>query len=176
MLSHSQRCDVKWPLALQDAASTPVTEGIGGTWVALSYICSFTGISGQKDGVYSFSTLLANGFELCIGQIFKVKLNHIDIYVIHVCMCMCMCMHNAMLCVMCISMMRETRVVVVGQLGACLNVMFQTTERNYVVYDSLLLQLLIIRHPQLRVREHRPRSLHVLEPLGRLRLIRGGVG
>ena len=54
MLSHSQRCDVKWPLALQDAASTPVTEGIGGTWVALSYICSFTGISGQKDGVYSF--------------------------------------------------------------------------------------------------------------------------
>ena len=55
----------------------------------------------------------------------------------------------------------------------CLNVMFQTTERNY---DSLLLQLLIIRHPQLRVREHRPRSLHVLEPLGRLRLIRGGVG
>ena len=37
---------------------------------------------------------------------------------------------------------------------------------------SLLLQLLIIRYPQLSVREHRPRGLHLLEPLGRLRLVR----
>ena len=41
-----------------------------------------------------------------------------------------------------------------------------------MVGASLPLQLLIVSYSQLRVREHRPRGLHLLEPFGRLRLLR----
>eukprot|EP00964_Phaeocystis_antarctica_P062812 scaffold37662_cov59-Phaeocystis_antarctica.AAC.2 len=53
------------------------------------------------------------------------------------------------------------------------NPCFMCTRALQITASPALLQLLIIRYPQLSVREHRPRGLHLLEPLGRLRLVRG---